>query len=75
MFNAIVNIAGMSIGILHTLGCIGGLLFLVLAIAYVYENNADGNLFWFLDAYDDDDDDDCDDWTKGFVDGDWEDNK
>ena len=74
MFNLVVNLAIAAVGVLHVLGCIGGLLFLVLAIAYVYQDNADGNLFWFVDRYDDGDDE-CDDWTRNFVDGEWEERK
>ena len=51
IFNALVDLAFIAIGALETLGVIGGLLFLVLAIAYIYEDNNDGNLFWFLDKW------------------------
>ena len=51
IFNALVDLAFIAIGALETLGVIAGLLFLVLAIAYIYEDNNDGNLFWFLDKW------------------------
>lgn len=51
LLNALVDFAFIAIGALQTLGVIGGLLFLVLAIAYIYEDNNDGNLFWFVDKW------------------------
>lgn len=53
LLNALVDFAFIAIGALQTLGVIGGLLFLVLAIAYIYEDNSDGNLFWFVDKWKD----------------------
>lgn len=51
LFNALVDFAFIAIGALETLGVIGGLLFLVLTIAYLYEDRNDGNLFWFLEKW------------------------
>lgn len=57
MMNVLVNIAVAVGGVLDALANIGGLLFFGLAIAYIYQNNNDGNLFWFLP------DDEDDNWT------------
>ena len=55
--NVLVNIAVAVGGVLDALANIGGLLFFGLSIAYIYQNNNDGNLFWFLP------DDEDDNWT------------
>lgn len=49
LWNAMVNLAIMAGGVLEFLGQAGGLLFLVLSIAYLYSERTDGNLFWYFD--------------------------
>lgn len=56
-WNAMVNLAIMAGGVLQFLGQAGGLIFLVLAFAYLYSERCDGNMFWYFeqDEWKDDD--------------------
>lgn len=51
-WNALVNFAIIAGGVLDFLGTVGGLLFVVLSISYLYGGRNDGNLFWFVDDLD-----------------------
>lgn len=57
MVDFLVNLAFMLGGVLRALADIGGLLFLLLTVLYIYEDRKDGNLFWFLPIWDEDEDD------------------
>lgn len=48
-WNLLVNFAIMAGGVLQVVAFIGGLLFVVLSIAYLFSDHEDGNLFWFVD--------------------------
>lgn len=53
-WNAMVNLAIMAGGVLQFLGQAGGLIFLVFAIAYLYSDRTDGNMFWYFDEWKED---------------------
>lgn len=49
LWNALVNLAILAGGVLQFLGQAGGLIFLVLAISYLYSDREDGNMFWYFE--------------------------
>ena len=54
LWNAMINLAIMAGGVLQFLGQAGGLIFLVLAIGYLFSEREDGNMFWYFDEWEED---------------------